>query len=308
MLQADLHLDTPTQLVRTGARMDDSRLQASLAALRAGGTNIAVMALWPPRASDGPAVVEQLLAAATGEDARLPGLALARTPAEARAIAGAGGTAMALSLEGAHGLGDRGPAALAALHARGLSMLGLASFSNRYAGSSGDGGGGLSAEGRALVAAANDLGVMVDVSHASHQATLDACAASRAPLVASHSNAKAVHDVPRNMADDEIACLCRGGGVIGANSHAPFVGKPASVARLADHMEHVRALGGAGCVALGTDFDGMITATPGLATAADTPKLWAELRGRGWSDLDLAGARGENYLRAWQAVVSAAKR
>jgi membrane dipeptidase len=207
-----------------------------------------------------------------------------------------------VALEGAHGLAD-----LAALHRRGLTMLGLTwSFSNRYAGSSGDGGGGLTPEGERLVAQAQAMGVLVDVSHASRVATLDTCRVARAPIVASHSNAAAVADVPRNLTDPEIRCIAETGGVIGVNLHSAFLGSPASAARAADHFEHLRRIGGIGVVALGSDFDGIIRPPGDVPTAAELPRIWEELRRRGWAEWEIELARGENFLRAWAAARSIA--
>lgn len=311
-VQVDLHLDTPTQLHRRSVGLDAPGLEAGLVQLRRGGTNLAVEVLWPPRNVDHRVHVEALLTRLEAEDARLDGLQLVRSPAEARAVAARGGVGFAVSLEGAHGLGDEpfepgGREALGALHRRGLSLLGLTwSFSNRYAGSSGDGGGGLTEEGRALVAEANRLGVVLDVSHASRATTLETCRLSTAPVIASHSDAAGVHPHPRNLSDEEIDCIAASGGVIGLNFHATFVGSPAGVKKLADHAAYLRARGGLGVVALGSDFDGLITTPPDLKDAGELPALWRELAARGWTEDELQAVKGGNFLRAWQVVIDRA--
>lgn len=302
IVQADLHLDTPTQMVRRDVGLDGAGLESGLVQMRAGGTNLAVQVLWPPREGDWAGQVDRLFTKVEEEDARLDEVTLVRSPAAARAVVDGGRIALVVSLEGAHGIDATGVAGLDRLHTRGLSLLGLTwSFSNRFAGSSGDGGGGLTADGRALVAEANRLGVLLDVSHASRATTLDTCAASVAPVIASHSDAAAVHAAARNLTDAEITCIARTGGVIGLNFHSSFVGSPAGVARVADHADHLRAVGGVGVVALGSDYDGLITPPPDLKDASKLPALWAELRRRGWSESDLLLVRGENFLRAWAA-------
>lgn len=307
-VQADLHLDTPTQLHRKDVGLDAPGLEAGVAQLRAGGTNLAVMVLWPPRDAKWEAHTEALLARMEAEDARLADVTLVRSPAEARTVAAAGGIGVTYALEGAHGIDRSGAEGLRALRARGLSMLGLTwSFSNRYAGSSGDGGGGLTEEGRALVAEARRLGVLIDVSHASRQTTLEVCSGTHIPVVASHSDAAAVRPHARNLTDEEIACIAATGGVIGLNLHAPFLGTPADVKKAADHLEHLRKVGGIGVVALGSDYDGLITVPEGLTTAADLGKIWDELRRRGWSEVEITQVRGENYLRAWGVAQSLAR-
>lgn len=306
-MQADLHLDTPTQLFRKKVGLDAAGLEAGIPQLRSGGTNLAVMVLWPPRDARWEAHVESLLSILEQEDARLDTVTLARSPEDARAIAARGGVAMIYSLEGAHGIDTTGLDGLRALHARGLALLGLTwSFSNRYAGSSGDAGGGLTEDGRALVAEAQRLGVLIDLSHASQTTTLEVCRASIVPVVASHSDAAAVQPHARNLTDDEIGCIAATGGVIGLNLHSTFLGSPAGVQKAADHVEHLRDVGGIGVVALGTDFDGLIRPPPDLTTASSLGLLWDELRRRGWSQPELAALRGENFLRAWWVARSLA--
>lgn len=306
-IQADLHVDTPTQMVRKHLGLDAPGLESGLPAMRAGGTNVAMMVLWPTRDGDWAAQVETLFARVEAEDKRLDGVTLVRSPAQAVLAAASGRVGLVVSLEGAHGIDKGGLPALRALHARGLAALGLTwSFSNRFAGSSGDGGGGLTDDGRALIAEANRLGIVVDVSHASQRSTLEACAASRAPVIASHSNVFALSGHARNLHDDEIDCIARSGGVIGLNFHDSFVGKPATIAKVADHADYLKRRGGIGVVALGSDFDGLIHPADGLGDASKLPALWAELRRRGWSEVEIDCAQGANFLRAWNRVISAA--
>ena len=308
-VQADLHLDTPTQLHRQDVAMDaTSGLEASIGQLRAGGTNLAVEVLWPPRGADHLAHTKHLMDLVERDVAAFDELVLVRSPAEAREAADAGRIGVAVSLEGGHGLGTGDwRAEVEALHGRGLGLIGLTwSFSNRFAGSSGDGGAGLTDEGRELVAWARAAGVVLDVSHASRATTMEVCRTSRVPVIASHSDAHALNGVARNLTDDEIRCIAKSGGVIGLNFHAPFVGGTRDVSRVADHAEHLAAVGGKGVVALGSDYDGMITSTTGLEDASKLPALWEELARRGWTADELAGVRGENFLRAWQAVLDGA--
>ncbi len=301
---ADLHIDTPTQLLRRGVGLDAPELESGLGAMRAGGTNLAMMVLWPPKAP-GDAVVASLLERMEAEDARLDAVALARSPAEARRVVADGRVAFAYAMEGAHGLDAAGVEGLAPLQARGLAMIGVTwSFSNTWGGSSKDEGGGLTERGRALVTEANRLGVVLDVSHASRATTLDICRLSSAPVVASHSDAAAVHGNPRNLDDEEIACVCEKGGVIGLNFHAPFVGPGAGATTLGEHADHLAKVGGRGCVALGSDFDGMITPPPDLRTAASLDVLWTELARRGWSPTEIAGVKGENFMRVWERATA----
>jgi len=309
VLQVDLHLDTPTQLLDRGIGLDaPAGLEAGLAQLDAGGTNIAVMVLWPPRKGDHVARTYALLGTVEREIARLDRVELATTVAQATDVARGGKLAVLLSLEGAHGLGTGDwRMVLDELHGRGLRLLGLTwSFSNRFAGSSGDGGGGLTEEGWALVEEAHSRGIVLDVSHASRATTLALCGQAKVPIIASHSDAHALKAHARNRTDEEIRCIAQTGGVIGLNFHASFVGPGAAISRVADHAEHLAQVGGHGVVALGSDFDGFIRKPEGLADAGAIGGLWAELGRRGWTEAQLAGVRGENFLRAWTQVQAAA--
>ncbi len=304
-VQADLHLDTPSQVLLQDVGLDaPAGLGSGLARMRDGGTNLAVMVLWPGKPGvEHRARTLALLERMEAEVARLPDVVRVDTPAAARAAAAAGQVGVVYALEGAHGLGDDWRADLVALRARGLVLLGLTwSTSNRFAGSSGDGGGGLTAEGRALVAEARRLGILIDVSHASDATVADVCAADAGPLVASHSNARAVRDHARNLTDPQIRCIAASGGVVGLNLHAPFLGEGADTAAVVRHAAHLRDVGGPGVVALGSDFDGWITTPAGLPDAGALPTLWAALAADGWDAAGVRGVRGESFLRAWAAA------
>lgn len=307
--QVDLHLDTPTQLLNRSLSWDAPvGLEAGLGQLAAGGTNLPVMVLWPPRNSDHAPRTLALLGVVEREIERIEGVGLVRTPAQARQAVAAGQVGVLVALEGAHGLAqDDWRASLHGLHQRGLSLLGLTwSMSNRFAGSSGDDGAGLTEEGRALVSLARSLGIVLDVSHASRQTTMEVCTDSPVPVIASHSNAHAVRAVGRNLTDAELRCIGQSGGVVGLNFHATFVSRTPDIAGVADHADHIRSVAGPGVVALGSDFDGFIKKPAGLPDAGQIPALLQELAGRGWTDAELRGLRGENFLRAWAAVQAGA--
>ncbi|MEQ1567551.1 MAG: membrane dipeptidase, partial [Myxococcota bacterium] len=294
-----------TELGDRGVGFADPGLQSGVPAMEAGGTTVVVNVLWPPRDVDHEAFTTAQLDRFHAALAAVPDrMALARSPDEADAIVRSGRIASLLALEGAHGISGSGIEGLRRLHAGGLTMLGLTwSLSNRFGGSSGDGGGGLTDDGRQLVAEAQRLGILVDLSHASRQTTLDVCAVSAAPLVASHSGAAAVHDVPRNLSDAEIACIAATGGIIGVNFHAPFVaGGPVGVAEVADQVDALVRLAGVAHVGIGSDFDGDITTPVGLGRADQLPALWAELERRGYDADAIAAVRGDNFRRVWTAV------
>lgn len=119
---------------------------------------------------------------------------------------------------------------------------------------------GLTPFGRDAVRRMNELGMIVDVSHLSDGGFWDVAELSDRPFVASHSNCRSLCAHPRNLTDEMIRALADRGGVAGLNFNPPFLeegGTHSAVQRIADHARHLADVGGLGCVALGTDFDGI---------------------------------------------------
>ncbi|MEZ4237766.1 MAG: membrane dipeptidase [Myxococcota bacterium] len=138
--------------------------------------------------------------------------------------------------------------------------------------------------------------------HASRQTTLDVTAVTT-PLLATHSDARRLRDVPRNLSDEELACIASTGGVVGVMFHAPFVADgPVDLARVADQVDALVAAAGIAHVGLGSDFDGDIQVPTGLADARQLPALWAELARRGYDEAALTALRGGNFRRALAAA------
>lgn len=117
---------------------------------------------------------------------------------------------------------------------------------------------GLTAFGKEVVREMNRLGMLVDVSHLSDAGFFDVVDIAVKPFIASHSNARALTNHPRNLTDEMIVCLSTYGGVIGLNFAAEFLGEvPKSrISDMVRHVNYIYEVGGADCIALGTDFDG----------------------------------------------------
>ena len=142
-------------------------------------------------------------------------------------------------------------------------------------------GGGLTELGKEYVFEAQRLGMLVDVSHISDEAFWDIMDITQGPVVATHSNSRAVYDVSRNLTDDMFKAIMKTGGVAGLNMYTEFLGENATLDTVCDHVLHWLELGGEKHIALGGDLDGCEALPVGFAGVQDYPKLAESLLARG---------------------------
>jgi membrane dipeptidase len=313
----DAHADTVLALERDGRglRERSERGHVDLPRLREGGVDLQVFALFvepaykPDRALPRllhlwDRLVRELRAAG-------PAVRVCRT-VEDLATLGDGVVGAVLSVEGGEAIGTD-LALLRVLHALGVRAMGLTwNERNQLADGAGEwrAQGGLTEFGRRVVAEMNRLGMVVDVSHLAERGFWDTLSVSRAPVVASHSCARALCDHPRNLSDAQIVALARQGGVIGINFFPEFLDADparADVRRVVEHIEHVADLVGPDHVGLGSDYDGIGRTPQGLEDVTRLPAITDLLLRRGWQEPDVLKVLGGNFLRVFGEVWSQAE-
>jgi membrane dipeptidase len=323
-----------------------------LARLRAGGLGAQFWSVYIPGEGRGPFARPQL------EQIEIARRIIERYPdtfrfatAEIRAAHRAGRIASMLGMEGGYGL-ENSLGALRAYYDLGVRYMALthnahtdwadaaAMVPARHD--------GLTPFGEEVVREMNRLGMLIDLSHAAPSTMADTLRITEAPVIFSHSSARGVCDVPRNVPDDILREMPRNGGVVMVTFVAGFIncevgrvtqpymaalraraaaaptreeadrimaeGRAAmprprtTIAMVADHIDHIRRVAGIDHVGIGGDFDGNDAWPEGLDDVSTYPRLFAELIRRGWTDAELRKLAGENALRAMERTERVAAR
>ncbi len=233
---------------------------------------------------------------------------LARNTDDILRAKAAGKVAGIAGLEGAEAL-DASIGVLRQFYRLGLRNLGLA-WNYRNAACDGVAesrtNGGLTEFGVQVVEECNRLGIILDVSHLSPAGVADVLAVSQQPIIASHSNARALCDHPRNLTDAQMEAIAAGGGVIGVTFVDAFLNtqnpEAASLDDIIANIEHMLAVVGPDHVALGSDFDGWTMAQE-MKDATCYPLITQRLVERGHDARVIRKVLGENLLRVIHAVL-----
>jgi membrane dipeptidase len=230
-LVVDTHSDTPQRMVFDGFDLGprDTDGHVDIPRMREGGLDAPFFSIWVPSSVTGPVAVKRALQQidAVREQVRAHqrDLSLATTVAEIRAAHQQGKIAVLMGVEGGHMIDDD-LGVLRLFHALGVRYMTLTHFlNNNWADSSTDKPkhNGLTAFGKDVVREMNRLGMMVDISHVSDKTFYDAVALSKAPVIASHSSARAICAHPRNMSDEMLRAVAKNGGVIMINFEISFL-------------------------------------------------------------------------------------
>jgi membrane dipeptidase len=328
---------------------DLAPLMTDIVRLRAGHVGGQFWSVWVPVDVTGPQAVELTLEQidlVKRMAARYPAdLEVAYTAADVRRIHRAGKIASLIGIEGGHQIDnslavlrqmyDLGARYMTLTHSRNTGWADSATDAPRHQ--------GLTPFGEDVVREMNRLGMLVDLSHVSPDTMRAALRVSTAPVIFSHSSARALVDHPRDVPDDVLKLVATNGGVVMVNfatgyvsdavnrweadraaevaryDTPPFgglyIGQPdrakaalaawerehpkpqATLAQVADHIDHIRQVAGVDQVGLGSDFDGIPETPRGLEGVDKYPDLLVELMRRGWSDGDVAKVAGANVLR-----------
>lgn len=325
----DAHSDLPFRVVREREAGRTGVVEADfLPGMQTGGIDTRVAAVYVDDAYLPEMALHRALAVLSEVHADVEesaGVELATTAADVAAADDGDGVVLVLGLEGAEPLmGD--PRLLDAFYRSGVRVLTLTHSRRNAVGegvplSPGRRGtpGGLSETGLEVVERADDLGVLVDVSHLNDPGVGDVLEASEAPLIASHSNCRALRDHPRNLADERIAAIAETGGVVCLTAVGSFLG-PGSDGRdaLLDHVEHAVEVAGVDHVGLGFDFFEYmleylsetererladVSTADGLVRDADAAGLPSSLRERGFSDRAVEAICRGNCRRVLRAAL-----
>ena len=312
----DAHCDTLQRVLKKEGTLGEGipKGHVDLERMRTGGVNIQVFACWTP--------VPYQRHGATGYALRLietfyrqvdqfpEALFPILRASDLDRVTPSGPIGGVLSLEGAEPL-DGYIEALDAFHRLGVRWLGLTwNFRNAVADGVADGesGGGLTPFGEEVVRRCQELGIVVDVSHLSDAGVEHVLRLATGPIVASHSNARALRKHRRNLTDDQARAIAATGGVIGVTFVPSFLAddpSQASLDHVLDHIEHFAEVVGVNHVGIGSDFDGIGDTPPprGLEDVSRYGNLRRGLAGRGFTQADIAAIMGGNWLRVLQQVL-----
>ncbi|MCP4720482.1 MAG: hypothetical protein GY860_13580 [Desulfobacteraceae bacterium] len=250
-------------------------------------------------------------------------------------------TAVIIAIEGATPLKGN-PELLEYFYQRGVRLLTIAWDDNEFCGTVFGNKSGLTEPGETLIHKCNDLGVIVDVSHASDKAFYDIASITKVPFIASHSNARKICPNDRNLSDDMIRLIADRGGIVGLTYGSGFIepeyykheiicrnkilkgfkdktmGIPeareirhkalsniddASLSLLVTHAKHILKIGGENCLALGSDFDGVDFLPQSISGIQSLPKLIQEMQTQGIPSRVIDKICHENALQFFKKIL-----
>lgn len=289
-----MHCDSVTACCDEGAKLKSFKGQVSGEKLKKSGCAVQCFAIFT-EGKNAAADFEKYTAFYFGEIAR-SGLVKAVCSADIERAMARGATAAVLTVENL-GFSGGDASAIPALAERGVRMASLAwNNPNALAGST------LTPAGESAVEALNAGRIIVDISHLTDGAAERVLSISRAPVVASHSNCRAICDVGRNLTDALIRRVAEGGGVVGLNFSKTFLGDGDAEENFLRHFGHLLSVGGEDVLALGSDFDGIL-AYPEIADCTAVRRIFGALLRGGIPPRVVEKFALGNFLRVFGEVV-----
>ncbi|MEP3481782.1 MAG: dipeptidase [Fuerstiella sp.] len=321
----DGHNDLPWQMRKIGQssfdQLDISKPQPTLhtdiARLREGGVKAQFWSVYVPASTDGEGTallqtVQQIDLVKVMVNRYPETFELASTVADIRRIAKAGKIASMMGIEGGYSIEsnldnierfyDMGCRYMTLTHSKSLQWADSATDDPICE--------GLSEFGVRVIAEMNRVGMLIDLSHVSPQCMRKSLAATKAPVIFSHSSALSINDHPRNVPDEVLKMLPANGGVVMVNFFSKYVvpseklklneQQPGSIHDVVDHIEHIIEVAGIDHVGIGSDFDGVPTLPVQLEDVSKYPLITQEMLNRGYSADDVRKLLGGNVLRALQ--------
>jgi membrane dipeptidase len=339
----DAHCDAAMKVVDLGADFvrEDARMHVTLPGLEAAGVRVQVFAscaIYPEPPPDrvvsrGLAMIDAVWQMAERSGGRM---VVATAAADVRRAVAGGPVAALIALEGADPLEGKAEN-LRVVVERGVRSVIFAWKDNEFSGTSFGSNSGLSREGLRLLGLAEELGVVVDVSHLSDRAFADVCDAARRTFIASHSNCRSLCPHPRNLTDTMIRQLAERGGVMGINLAPHFLSPETASAYAAlraeavergdgpdvraemaarrralprpeveqavRHIVHAIRVGGEDAVGLGGDLDGVEVLPAGIDSVSDYPRVLPLLREAGLSERQIDKVCRLNFARVFEDLL-----
>ncbi len=202
-----------------------------------------------------------------------------------------------LSVEGGEVITDL--KSLEILYNLGIRMITLTWNNNNLIGGANGSSKGLSSFGEKVVKKMNELGIIIDLSHASEKTFFDVCKISKKPIVLSHSNSYTICPHPRNITDAQFGEIKKSDGCVGINFYPPFLNnkKHSTIYDIVAHIEYFLSLGGENNISIGSDFDGTDCLADGITSTKDIYKIFDILASRGVNNNVLKKIAYKNIYR-----------
>ncbi|MGE5615080.1 MAG: dipeptidase [Bacillota bacterium] len=311
MIIVDAHCDTASVALDQGADLYENSLHLDLKRLLATGKRVQFFAAFANPVKYMNSALSRVLsvidAVYEAEDKYKDKFMVCRNARDVDLALDSGKVAALFSVEGGECLnGD--PAILRQLYRLGVRSM-LLTWNNRNLladGAEEPIGSGLSAFGRKVVAEMERLGMIVDVSHLCEASFNDVLEISRKPVIASHSNSKAICNNVRNLSDRQLADIKANGGVVGINFYPCFLNNTdnATIDDIIRHIEHICSVAGEDHIGIGSDFDGIEPTPLSMEGTQCIPALFERLAQLNYSSNFIEKFAGLNFLRVIRQVLN----